>query len=486
VLEETSEWRLTTEAQHLRCRIEMWRGHPVVARDLLITEAGRVEPKDPAWSAIMRAHASLASAMLGQQQLAASEGQRAVELLADLPDSVTMPALAVRALTLATSGLVAEARAMLARCEEFLGAWDPLASDQVLLVAALAWTSLEEPEEAMRWLEHAVSSARQASALGLLPFQLSWLALEQWRGGYWAVAYSNAHDAVALAEETGWETELPNSLAALATIEAGMGLAENCREHAARAAALGKRAGAVVIEARTAIALALLESGNGDALGATQHLEFVAAFARSHGLGDPVLLNWAGDLAEALYRAGEPDRALAVWQVAAAEAERTRRPTQAAVTARCRGLLAGNEQAARDAFAEALSWHAQAAQPFQEARTRLVHGEVLRRYRRRAEARAELNAALGTRARYELRATGISVKPHSEPSRPQLTPQELRVALKIAEGATNAEAAAQLFLSAKTVEYHLSGIYRKLGLRSRTQLTRTLVSATRPGDFSTA
>jgi DNA-binding NarL/FixJ family response regulator len=78
------------------------------------------------------------------------------------------------------------------------------------------------------------------------------------------------------------------------------------------------------------------------------------------------------------------------------------------------------------------------------------------------------------------------VKPHSEPSRPQLTPQELRVALKIAEGATNAEAAAQLFLSAKTVEYHLSGIYRKLGLRSRTQLTRTLVSATRPGDFSTA
>ena len=116
----------------MRCRIEMWRGQPVVARDLLITEAGRVEPNDPAWSAIMRAHASLASAMLGQQEMASAEGQRAIELLADLPDSITMPALAVRALTLAISGLVAEARSMLARCEQFLGDWDPLASNRVL------------------------------------------------------------------------------------------------------------------------------------------------------------------------------------------------------------------------------------------------------------------------------------------------------------------------------------------------------------------
>jgi DNA-binding NarL/FixJ family response regulator len=87
------------------------------------------------------------------------------------------------------------------------------------------------------------------------------------------------------------------------------------------------------------------------------------------------------------------------------------------------------------------------------------------------------------RARSELRATGTTIRPRSEPSQQQLTPQELRVALMIADGATNAEAAAQLFLSAKTVEYHLSGVYRKLGLRSRTQLIRTLAGATGPGDF---
>jgi len=138
VLDETGDWRLRTEAQHFRCRILMWGGQPVAGRDLLIAEANQVEPQDPAWSAIMRAHAALTSFMLGDQRLAAAEGQRAVELLAGLPDSLTMPALVVRALTLAVSGPVAEARSLLARSEEHLPVWDPLDIDQVLLVAALA------------------------------------------------------------------------------------------------------------------------------------------------------------------------------------------------------------------------------------------------------------------------------------------------------------------------------------------------------------
>ena len=107
----------------------------------------------------MRANAALTSAMLGDQRLAAAEGQRAVELLAGLPDSLTMPALVVRALTLAVSGPVAEARSLLARSEEHLRAWDPLESGQVLLVAALAWSLLEEPVESMRWFERAVGAA---------------------------------------------------------------------------------------------------------------------------------------------------------------------------------------------------------------------------------------------------------------------------------------------------------------------------------------
>jgi DNA-binding CsgD family transcriptional regulator len=485
LLEETTDPRLRTEAQHLRCRIEMWRGRPAAARDLLLAEADRVEPADPITAAIMRSHAAVTCAMLGDQRTAYTAAQRAVELLADLPESVTMPALVVRALTLAIEGEVAAARSLLGRSEEHLAQWDPLASDQVMLLAALAWTSIEEPAEATSCLERAIRAAREASAFGLLPFQLSRLAFEQWHGGQWTAAYSNALDAVALAEETGWHTELPNSLVVLAAVEAGMGRAASCRDHAARAIALAGKSGAAVIEAHAAIALALLELGAGDALAAVRHLELAGAFAADHGLGDPVLLNWAGDLVEALERAGEPDRARGVCEVVAAEAARTGRPTQSAIAARCRGLLAQTEQAADEAYAEAFAWHGRAAQPFQEARTRLRYGELLRRRRRRGDARAELSAALAgferlgagpwaERASSELRATGITAKSRREPGKPELTPQELRVALVVSGGATNAEAAAQLFLSAKTVEYHLSSVYRKLGIRSRAQLVRTL------------
>jgi DNA-binding CsgD family transcriptional regulator len=482
---ESADWKLRTEARHLRCRIEMWRGQPAAARDLLLAEADRVEPAEPFWAAIMLAHAALVSVMLGERKVAAEAGRRAVDLLAGLPEAVLMPALVVYALTAAVEGDVAQARAALERCEPHLEAWDPLAPDQLLLVAALAWTSLEEPAQALRWLDRAVRAARAASAIGLLPFQLSWLALALCRAGRWTAAYATAHDAVTLAGETRWETELPNSLVALAAIEAGMGQAEQCRAHVAQALALGEQGGAEVIAARAASALALLELGAGRAGEAARQLRQVGAFVTGHGLGDPVLLSWAGDLVEAYVHAGTPELAGPAYETVLAEAERTRRPTELAVAARCRGLLATAEADVHAAFAEALQWHARAEQPFQQARSRLWYGELLRRHRRRADARTQLAAALeeferigaepwAARAREELRATGQTIRSPGAPNTTALTPQELRVALVVAEGATNAAAAADLFLSAKTVEYHLSSVYRKLGIRSRAQLVRAL------------
>ncbi len=491
VREETNEWRLRAEAQQLRCRIEMWGGQAVVGRDVLIAEADQIEAADPTWSAIMRAQAALMSAALGEQRLASTAARQAVEALAHLPDSITMPALVIYALTLATGGDVAEARSVLARCEPHLASSDPLANEQLLLVAALAWESLEEPAKATRLLEHAIGSAREAGAVGLLPYELRGLALVQWHCGNWAAAYSNAHDAVELAEETDRQIELAHALGTLAAIEAGMGHARSCQASAARAITLSKQAGAEVFQAHAANALALLELGNGNAPEAARHLKFTAAFTAAHGLRDPVLLSWAGDLVEALVKAGETSRSLRTYEVLAAEAERTGRPTEAAVAARCQGLLANDEEAMEEAFAQALAWHARAVQPFQEGRTRLLHGELLRRYRRRAEARAELTAALSlfdrlgaepwsAQARDDLRATGLTSGPRNEVGPQQLTPQELRIALAIAEGATNVEAAAQLFVSAKTVEYHLSSVYRKLGIRSRTQLVRLITNGPRP------
>jgi len=119
----------------------------------------------------------------------------------------------------------------------------------------------------------------------------------------------------------------------------------------------------------------------------------------------------------------------------------------------------------------------------ERARTQLLYGERLRRAAKRERAREQLKAALETfessgaaawldRARDELRATGETIRMNVS-SRGELTPQELQVALAVADGATNKEAAAQLFLSAKTID-HLRNAYRKLGVSSRTQLANVM------------
>ena len=140
-------------------------------------------------------------------------------------------------------------------------------------------------------------------------------------------------------------------------------------------------------------------------------------------------------------------------------------------------------------FARALELHAQTRQPFETARTQLLHGERLRRAKRRADARAPLSAALG-RLRAPRRrpmggahARGAARHRRARPARPrpaiatdELTAQELQIALQVAQGRTNREVAAALFLSAKTIEYHLGSIYRKLGIRRRGELAGVLAA----------
>ena len=146
-------------------------------------------------------------------------------------------------------------------------------------------------------------------------------------------------------------------------------------------------------------------------------------------------------------------------------------------------MLARDEQFP-ELFTEALQWHEGASLPFERARTELCFGERLRRAKRQSDARVVLRSAVdcfealgasawAEHARKELRASGQHRRSHLDAST-ELTPQELQVALLVSDGATNREAAATLFISPKTVEVHLTRIYRKLGVRSRTQLAREL------------
>jgi DNA-binding CsgD family transcriptional regulator len=141
-------------------------------------------------------------------------------------------------------------------------------------------------------------------------------------------------------------------------------------------------------------------------------------------------------------------------------------------------------------FEHALRLHEQTPDVFETARTRLAYGERLRRARNRVLAREQLRAAVdafdglgarpwAARARAELAATGETRRPRDATGIEQLTPQELQIALLLAAGKTTREAAAALFLSPKTVEYHLRHVYRELGIHSREELAQRIKLAER-------
>jgi DNA-binding CsgD family transcriptional regulator len=181
----------------------------------------------------------------------------------------------------------------------------------------------------------------------------------------------------------------------------------------------------------------------------------------------------------ARFRAAQPDPVL---------------PQVAAMVARCEALGAADTPWAEASFARAIALHEPSTDRLESARTRLLLGMRLRRAGRRVDARAHLDAARrefaamdltlwAERARAELAATGERAHTR-ERTGESLTSQETRVALLVARGLTNREVAAALFLSPKTVEHHLGAVLRKRGLRSRTELARSL--SVEPSDLSGA
>jgi DNA-binding CsgD family transcriptional regulator len=177
-----------------------------------------------------------------------------------------------------------------------------------------------------------------------------------------------------------------------------------------------------------------------------------------------------------------------------AQARHTGGPWALATAARCRGMLAAEDDF--DApFAEALGASDLVQSPFERARTHLRYGERLRRSKRLSEAKGPLGSALETferlaaapwakRARHELAAIGERKRVRRTTGLQDLTSQELQIAMAVGAGATNDETAAALFLSPKTVEFHLGKVYRKLGLRSRTELAGVVASDGQPDAFA--
>jgi DNA-binding CsgD family transcriptional regulator len=189
-----------------------------------------------------------------------------------------------------------------------------------------------------------------------------------------------------------------------------------------------------------------------------------------------------GDLIEAQVRLGETRKAVRQLAGLLEHAEESQSPWALAVGARCRAFVAEDDDV-DEAFAAALELHAAEPSAWERARTELACGERLRRRRQPRAAREQLHSALKTferlgsqpwadRTRTELRASGERLRRRDPAAHDQLTPQELQVSLAAADGLTSKEIGARLFLSPKTVDFHLGRAYRKLEVRSRSELTR--------------
>lgn len=347
---------------------------------------------------------------------------------------------------------------------------------------ALATAYAEDLPAADRMIRELIGAMRAQGAVSGIAYPLAAAAAIGMRMGAWAEALAAAQESLMIAEESGHDTSVVFALVVLVRLQAHLGHDVECRRTATRAQEMIDRTGARNMQAHLASALALLELGLGRPDAARDHLMPLARKAAGSGVRSPTEVPWRPDLVEALVRLGRRDEALVELGVLADVGQRGGSTWAAACVARCRGLLATGDHDQH--FAEALHLHQRLGhQPFERARTQLAYGERLRRDRRRAEARGLLSDALATfealgaspwaeRAREELDASGLRARTRDPALTDRLTPRELQVAVAVAGGATNREAAARLFLSEKTIERHLGNVYRKLGLRSRSQLAR--------------
>jgi DNA-binding CsgD family transcriptional regulator len=479
--ERTSDPLARADALAVLFQIDVWSAPVATARSLTV-EAERIAALDPIRSARLLAEAATALVRSGgtAEGVALAERAHAEFVSRHLRDDAVEVALLM--------ARVCDARAPeavdgLREVGERLLRVDLPVAQTAALLQQVAWFEVwtEQYAHAARLLEHAVTEGRD-HAPGTLPMALATRAELGYRRGRWLVALADATEAASLGEAFEQQHARGLALACRARIEACLGREEDCRATAAEGGELGRRLAGedAPISAWGRPGLGLLELGRGRPREATPHFEAVAtAFAR-WGLREPGSVQIGGDLVECYLRTGRRADAAEALERFEDLARRTERIAARAIAARCRGLLAG-EDAFEPPFAEALRLHERVDMPFEEARTRLCLGERLRRARRRADARVPLRAALEAfealgavdwahAARDELGATGETAAPRSEPASDALTPQELQVALIVASGATNREAGSRLFLSAKTIEAHLSRIYRKLGVRSRTEL----------------
>jgi DNA-binding CsgD family transcriptional regulator len=342
---------------------------------------------------------------------------------------------------------------------------------------------LDEARDRLLGLLDEVADLGQESAV---PFVLNWLARVECFAGELDRASGYAEETYQSTLETGADAERAFAASTRALVAGRLGRVEQSRAAAGEALELAERIGLCGAEFEARAAMGALELSLGapaEALPwlATLHDEFLAA-----GFADPVVFRFHADAAEALIGTGDLDGADRVAAYLTDRGATLGRPWALAAAARCHALVAAAHGHPDEALAEldlALEHHRALPEPYERARTLLAFGAVARRARRKRESRraleqaAEAFADLGAARWAELAAAELARLGGRPAAAGSLTPAERRVAELVAEGLRNREVAERLFLTEKTVEFHLRNVFRKLGVRSRAQLAARLIKA---------
>jgi DNA-binding CsgD family transcriptional regulator len=453
--------------------LELQLGTPATAYEMLLAGAHAVAEEDPARALELQAQAMTPAFVAGWPERAFAEAHA---FLADLPATGRPHEAFLRLFLNSTVSTEDGARdAAHARLGETLRSGAATEDLRLMIWAAIASAYMGDLHSASALATRAVSLARAAGSFSTLPIALLGCARFDVNARAFDGAEESAREGIDLTRQLGQENLETCLSAILVRCLAARGQIQECRELGEvtlnRALAHGLTVAAD--DVRLGIAELELSLGHGAAaremIDAVEHPLFRLA-------ATPLLV-------EATLLSGERELAPETLDALAKLAEQAQDPNRLAVLTRTRALLAASREAAEPLFLDALSHQREHAQPFERARTKLAYGEVLRRAQRRTEARVQLRAALATfeglntplwaeRARAELEATGITARKRDPSTLDTLTPQELRIAKLVAGGATNRDVANQLFLSPKTVEYHLRKVFLKLGVSSRVELAR--------------
>ncbi|HEX8120575.1 MAG TPA: AAA family ATPase [Solirubrobacteraceae bacterium] len=469
--------------------LRLGRAEDAVA--LLRDAAAEIEATDRGRASMLLLEATVAQLPVGDADAVVAAGERAravgegnplVESLADV----------IVGQSLIAGGRCAEGARILATTEPFLRSLDPVhVPSDISAIAANGFLWVDRLDVAEALLAPVIESARDLGALARLAYPLNVQSVLEFRRGGWVEAVAHAEESLRAGVDTGQDALGALGSAFAAQLYAHRGLRRESIETATEAVALCERTRShgFVTFAHFALGTAHLVAGDPEAAAAA--LERAREWAQRLGTFGAGWAGWQPELVEAYVALGRTDDARRELARLLADNPGEQPPTVRVLLDRSRALVEED-----DAALEAALDHPTPS-PFERARTELMLGERLRRRRDdRLEARRRLRSALdtferlgagpwATRAREELRASGVVSTSGELAVVDVLTPHELQVALVVARGATNKEAAAQLFLSPKTVEHHLGAVYRKLDIRSRTDLAR-LLSAQREPDAAAA